>query len=60
LLQAQGDLDAALDSCPPDKALPFSQESLRIVERLSSLEPSNATWRKDVQVSRRLVERLQD
>ena len=33
----------------------FLQEGLKIAERLSAMDPTNATWQNDVAVSRGLV-----
>jgi hypothetical protein len=40
------------------EALGFAEESLKIDERLAALDPTNATWQRDLLVSRALVARL--
>jgi hypothetical protein len=39
-------------------ALRYAEDGLAIAERLAALDPTNATWQKDVAYSRALVARL--
>ena len=48
-LEKQGDLSGALSN---------AGASLKIDEKLSALDPTNATWQKDVKASRAWVEQL--
>jgi hypothetical protein len=41
-------------------ALEAFRQSLAIAERLASADPSNATWQRDLEISRRLVEEIRD
>jgi len=40
------------------EALHFAEQSLEIDERLAALDSTNATWQRDVAVSRAPVQRL--
>ena len=41
-----------------DEAIPYYQLDLKIAERLAAKDPSNAGWQRDVEISRRRMERL--